>query len=226
MRRLPAILMCGLFFSLPFACDDDDDDSSTSCTPGESRECFCADGSTSAQACNAIGDGWQVCDCEEVVTDSCARTDTDFLDLLPTVVKGTLTVPDDFDGKPIAMFVSFTDKWVPHGELSYPAGIGATILCVPIGAGLDYELETYGALMMGGTAPLVGEYYMQVLLFVEGGGGDGTIPIPEGGSDYGAMTPVAVNIDPEGDVADFGTLELQVWPVGAVIDMDAGPEDY
>jgi len=37
--------------------------SQVSCTPGETQECFCPDGTTAIQSCRTDGNGWNQCDC-------------------------------------------------------------------------------------------------------------------------------------------------------------------
>jgi len=60
MKKLCFIsfILCFWFCFIPAACF-----SQVSCTPGETQECFCPDGTTAIQSCRTDGNGWNQCDC-------------------------------------------------------------------------------------------------------------------------------------------------------------------
>ncbi len=67
-RTFLRLAICGLFMSaLAAACtvkEADDTDDETSCNPGDSRACTCADGETGQRKCNSAGDGYLKCVCD------------------------------------------------------------------------------------------------------------------------------------------------------------------
>ncbi len=198
MDRIIIFVLAGLICAFPLACGDDDDDNGNG-------------GTMDAGADTATGE-----------RDTCAPSDTDTTVGLPVTAKAVIRMPDGFDGDPVEMRVSFTERLAPPGQQSMPSGLGATVKCFEIGPDNTYEIETFAIVLMGGGAPLVGDYYFSVLLYVEGGGAGAAIPIPVGNVDFSGTSSTPATIDPEGAVADFGEIEMELWPEGIEVEFEAG----
>ena len=134
-------------------------------------------------------------------TDSDTDTDTDTdadTDADGDTVVATITVPGDFDATPesiAAVFFASTDT------SGMPDGFGDSYQSIEIGPDTPYELVT-------GQAELEGDYYLTVILFVEGGGG-GTMPVA--GTDWAGMADSAVTLGPGTGELDAGEIELSLY---------------
>lgn len=87
--------------------------------------------------------------------------DTSETDPAVDEVKGTLQVPDDFDGTPISISIIFFES---EQMVGMPSGFGSKISNPDIKPGETFEITSI-------QSDLTGEYYMGVTVYCEGGTG-------------------------------------------------------
>lgn len=116
-------------------------------------------------------------------TDSDGDTDTDTDSGNSDIVIVPVKVPDWFPDNPTKLTCQFFSQLPPGGE---PDGVGTSIVDPPIGPGPPYPFHS-------GQADLVGEYYVAIVLFVQGGGTE----IPVSGVDWVGETPSKVTLGPD-----------------------------
>jgi len=112
-----------------------------------------------------------------------------------TGVTATVTVPDGFAATPVKLAAYFYSSVPPMGP---PQGMGDSVLNPNIGPGTPLELETH-------SAGLEGDYYLEIVLFVEGGGA----MMPEEGVDYMGQSagPLTLGSGP----VNAGNIELSLY---------------
>ena len=96
-----------------------------------------------------------------------------------------------------------------------PDGIGETIEDVTIAPGTSYQYTTYARTLDGSSILPDGDYWMHVVLYVEGGGTMGPTP----GVDWAKNIDTMITL-PATDTIDLGTIELALVP----FEGDAGPD--
>ncbi len=146
-------------------------------------------------------------------TDTDTDTDTDVdADYEITV---EVTLPAGFTATPDKLVGVYVDSPTP-GPTTMPVGMGETVEDVTIAPGTPYQYTTYARNFPAATAPLGdGDYYLSVILFVEGGG---TMQ-PTPGVDWAMVADTMITL-PATDTIDLGTIELVLVPGGG----DAGPD--
>jgi hypothetical protein len=116
----------------------------------------------------------------------------------PDLVAAAVTVPPGFDDTPLRIEVSFHDDPAPHDP---PVAMGATYVDPAIGPQKPYHL-------VSDQAGLEGAYFLQVVLFVEGGGTDE----PEPGVDWVGNTKDPVVLGPGTGTVSAGNIPLHLAP--------------
>ena len=137
-------------------------------------------------------------------TDSGTDTDTDTDADADIVATATLTVPDDFAATPDRIQPVFYSSYPPVGM---PIGVGTAIPAPAIGPGVPFELSTNAVTLADQTVALgAGDYYLSVVLYVEGGGT--MLPIP--GVDWAGSSDTMITIPVDAPV-DVGDIELALY---------------
>ncbi|MBW2278060.1 MAG: hypothetical protein JRF63_11235 [Deltaproteobacteria bacterium] len=145
--------------------------------------------------CVLAGCDDRVVDIIELEEDGGADSDADSDGALQAVVN----VPPDFDAIPVWIQFEFFVEVPPPG----PPDVHGPGLAEPdIGVGTPYEL------FMGQPPPLVGDFHLVAILFVEGGGVD----IPSPGIDYVGHSPAAHTFGPGTGIVDVGAINLELVP--------------
>jgi hypothetical protein len=199
---IPKPLFLKTFFCLflglnvvQFGCDDDDDDDTDA--GGDTDTDTDTDADTDSDT-DADTDSDADADTD---TDTDSDTDTDTED--SHVVFGSITVPSTFDAVPLGLGSSYHVVFPDYTGIGWP-----TVATPDIGVDKPYEYEATA--MKTAQPPTekldAGDYFVQFVLFVEGGGMDTFTPIA--GVDYIALLPDAVTIG-SGKV-DLGTVNLEL----------------
>ncbi len=143
-------------------------------------------------------------------TDTDSDTDEDY------EITVEVTLPAGFTATPDKIAGVFFDS--PTPTVPMPTGMGSIVEDITIAPGTPYQFTTYARNFPLATELLAdGTYYLSVILFVEGGGGDSSMPVD--GVDWAAMssTPIVLPAD---DTVDLGSIELEIY--GGM--GDAGPD--
>jgi hypothetical protein len=128
--------------------------------------------------------------------DSDADTDTE---TIPDSVQALVVVPPAFDATPAKIQFDFFVNVPPLGP---PDVHGPGIEEPDIDVGTPYQL------FIGQPPPLVGEFHLVVVLFVEGGG----IDAPQPGTDYVGFSPIPDTFGPGTGIVDVGQINLDLVP--------------
>ncbi len=199
---------------------DSDTDTDRICDSGENQTCLCAGNAGNeegVQICKDDGNGWSPCECgsgdadgdtdgdADSDTDTDTDTDTDADDAFG--ITATVTLPDGFTGTPDKIGSHF---YVTEDVSTIPNAIGELFEDPEIAAGGSLEYKSHAMQLMTPDPPDVGDYYVVIILYVEGGGGGGPVPIPVTGVDYQGASAEMFTIG-EGPV-DVGTIELALAP--------------
>ena len=127
--------------------------------------------------------------------DACVfPKDTETADLVTVAIQ----IPEDFDGEPELLAVSFFDNEEMSGV---PAGFGEKTTDLDIESGSVLELTS-------SQAGLEGNYYMTIVLYCDGGG-NGMGPVA--GVDWVGTEIVSVTLGPGTGIVDAGEMSLVLY---------------
>ena len=149
------------------------------------------------------GDGGADSDADtDTDADSDADTDVDSdtdSDTFPDSLQALVNVPPTFDATPTKIQFEFFVVVPPPGP---PDVHGPGFEEPEIGVDNPYEL------FMGQPPPLVGDFHLVAILFVEGGG----VGVPQPGVDYVGHSPAAHTFGPGTGIVDVGPINLDLAP--------------